>query len=75
MIAPSPDSQFSLEMRAQFITILEEAGCQQVSVRHDGQRLVLEGNAKSFECKVRAMRLLSPMSPFPILNCIRVYPA
>jgi hypothetical protein len=62
-------------MHARFIALLKDGGYSQVSVRHDGQRLILEGNVESFDCKVRALHLVRPLVRLPILNCIRVHPA
>lgn len=75
MIASSPDSNFTLELRERLLAILVDGGCPQVSVRHDGRRIILEGSVQSFECKVRALQLLRPLVRLPILNCIRVHPA
>jgi hypothetical protein len=75
LTASPSDARFAPEIRAQFIAILEESGCRQVMVRYDGRRIVLDGDACSFERKVFAVRSLQALTQMPILNCIRVNPA
>ena len=70
----SPEFSFPIEAKTRLIEVLEEAGYWGVSVRHDGWRLIVEGDVCSFDDKIHVARLLRPLTEGPILNCVRVHP-
>jgi hypothetical protein len=58
----------------EILDLLRAEGCIYPTIFVDGQELVIDGCAPSYEAKQKIEKIVIGMAAFPVRNFIRVYP-